>query len=207
MKKYLLAQLFSIPIFILFCNALFLSSCNNKANNSEHQAANPFDTTQTAIQALNEEDRTKLLQAQGKKATITDNETLSNKIANSNGSLHIYCFWRMDDAESVKTVKAVNNLATQFDSTNLKVSLIHVSTAASIDNLNLFIRENQLTEENFILDKIDKSMMATKVKKDFLTAKELPIILVVNKAEGLIIFYNKSFDEQELKAVIQPFLL
>lgn len=191
---------------LVFCCMLIFSSCNNKPNNSEHQAANPFDTTQTTAQSLSEDDRAKLSQAQGKKATTLNNETLADKIANSKGRLNIYCFWNMDSLESVKTVKAVNNLAAQFDSAGLKITLVHVSATASLDNLNLFIRENQLTEDTYVLDKIDMNVMATKVKKDFLTATQLPIIVMVNKEEGLTFFYNKGFDEQELKAVIQPFI-
>jgi hypothetical protein len=206
MKNYLLVRLSFLTTMLLFCYMLFLSSCNNKPNNSEHQTANPFDTTQTTAQALSEDDRAKLSQAQGKKATMVNNEILADKIANSKGRLNIFCFWNMDNVESVKTVKAVNNLAAQFDSLSLKITLVHVSTNVSLDNLNLFIRENQLTEEVFVLDKIDKNLMAAKVKKDFLTADQLPIIVIVNKEEGLTFFYNKGFDEQELKAVVQPFL-
>jgi hypothetical protein len=206
MKNYLLVRLSFLTTMLMFCYTLLISSCNNKPNNAEHQAANPFDTTQTTAQTLSEDDRAKLLQAQGKKASTVNNETLVDKIANSKGRLTIFCFWNMDNAESVKTVKAVNNLAAQFDSTSLKITLVHVSLNVSLDNLNLFIRENQLTEEAFVLDKIDKNLMASKVKKDFLTADQLPIIVIVNKEEGLTFFYNKGFDEQELKAVIQPFI-
>jgi hypothetical protein len=203
MKK----KLFLLSSVLLSFCFFFLFSCNNKANNSEHQAANPFDTTQTTVQTLNDEDRAKLSQAQGKKAVLIDNETLSSKIANSTGQLNIYCFWRLDNAESVNMVRAVNKLAMENDSTLLNVKLVHVSPSTPQDSINLFIRENQLTEETFVLDKLDKNMMAAKVKKDFLNAADLPIIVMVNKAEGLVIYYNKVFDEPELKAIVQPFLL
>jgi hypothetical protein len=207
MKNYLLVRLPFFTPMLVFCYTMLISSCNNKSNNSQHQAANPFDTSQTTAQTLSEDDRAKLSQAQGKKAISLNNEILADKIANSKGRLTIYCFWNMENVESVKTVKAVNNLAAQFDSTSLKITLVHVSPNASLDNLNLFIRENQLTEETFVLDKIDKNLMAAKVKKDFLTTDQLPIIVIINKDEGLTVFYNKGFDEQELKAVVQPFIL
>jgi hypothetical protein len=190
-----------------FCCTSLVSSCNNKANNAEHQAANPFDTTQTTAQTLTDDDRAKLSQAQGKKATTVNNDVLAEKIANATGRLHVFCFWNLDNSESMKAVKAVNDLATQTDTTHLKITLIHVSPDSLMDKLNLFIRENQITEETFMLEKIDKNVMAAKVKKDFLTAEQLPIIVVVNKEEGVFYFYNKGFDEQELKAVVQPFLL
>jgi hypothetical protein len=206
MKNYLLVRLSFCTLMLVFCCIVLILSCNNKPNNTEHQAANPFDTTQTTAQTLSDDDRAKLSQAQGKKATTVNNENLADKIANSKGQLNIFCFWNIDSVESVKTMKAVNNLASQFDSSSLKITLVHVSTNTSLDNLNLFIRENQLTEEAFALDKIDKNLMAAKVKKDFLTADQLPIIVIVNKEEGLTFFYNKGFDEQELKAVVQPFI-
>jgi hypothetical protein len=210
MKKNLsmLTVRWSLLAFILvLCFTSFISSCNNKANNAEHQAANPFDTTQTTAQTLTDDDRAKLSQAQGKKATTVNNDVLAEKIANASGRLHVFCFWNMDNAESVKAAKAVDDLAAQTDSTHLKITLVHVSPDVIGDKLNLFIRENQITEETFMLDKIDKNVMATKVKKDFLTADQLPIIVIVNKEEGVFYFYNKGFDVQELKAVVQPFLL
>jgi hypothetical protein len=192
---------------LVICSTSFISSCNNKANNAEHQAANPFDTTQTTAQTFTDDDRTKLSQAQGKKATTVNNDVLAGKIANATGRLNVFCFWNLDIAESVKAVKVVNDLAAQTDSTHLKITLVHVSADALVDKLNLFIRENQITEETFMLDKIDKNVLAAKVKKDFLNADQLPIIVIVNKEEGVFYFYNKGFDEQELKAVVQPFLL
>jgi hypothetical protein len=196
-----------LTLLLVLCLTSLISSCNNKANNAEHQAANPFDTTQTTAQSLTDDDRTKLLEAQGKKATTVNNEVLADKIANATGRLHVFCFWNLDNAESVKAMKTVNDLATQTDSTHLKITLVHVSPDTLIDKLNLFIRENQITEETFVLDKIDKNVLAAKVKKDFLTADQLPIIVIVNKEEGVFYFYNKGFDAQELKAVVQPFLL
>lgn len=207
MKKSLSARLPCFTILLFLGQLIFVSSCNNKRNNSEHQMANPFDTTQTTAQTLTDDDRAKLSQAQGKKAIALNNEVLADKIANATGRLNVFCFWNMDNAESVKAVKSVNELSAHTDSTHLKITLVHVSTDAVIDNLNLFIRENQITEETFILDKIDKKLMSIKVKKDFLAADQLPIIVVVNKEEGVLFFYNKNFDEQELKAVIQPFLM
>lgn len=207
MKKSLSARLPCFTILLFLGLLIFVSSCNNKGNNAEHQMANPFDTTQTTAQTLSDDDRAKLSQAQGKKAIALNNEALADKIANATGRLNVFCFWNMDNAESVKAVKSVNELSAHTDSTHLKITLVHVSPNAVIDKLNLFIRENQITEETFILDKIDKTLMSIKVKKDFLTADQLPIIVVVNKEEGVMFFYNKNFDEQELKAVIQPFLM
>jgi hypothetical protein len=207
MKNSLFARLLFFTSILVICFTSLVSSCNNKPNNSEHQMASPFDTTQTTAQTLTDDDRAKLSQAQGKKANMIKNETLADKIANATGRLNVFCFWSINNAESVKAIKAVNNLAAQFDSTNLKISLIHVSANVSLDSLNLFIRENQITEEVYVLDKIDKNLMANKVKKDFLTADQLPIVVIVNKEEGLMIFYNKIFDEQELKAIVQPFIL
>ena len=189
---------------ILFCSAIFFLSCKNKDRQSEHQAANPFDTTQTAAQNLTEDDRTKLRQAQGKKAIITSNALLADKIAASSRRLFIYYFWQMGDQTQINAAKAVNDLAAQYDSSRLKVVFVLVSPNASLDSLNLMIRENQLTEDTYILDRLDKAIFANKVKKDFATAEQLPLLLVINKAEGLIFFYNKALDDLELKAVIQP---
>jgi hypothetical protein len=206
MKNYHLVRFDYFTALFLFCYSIVFISCNNKGNNNEHQTANPFDTTQTTAQTLSEEDRTKLINAQGKKAMFVNNDFLANKIANSTGALHAFCFFQIENVESVKAVKAVNDLASQYDSTRLKVTFIHISKSQSMDNINLFIRENQLIGDCFILDDLDKNLMANKVKKDFMTADQLPIVVLINKAEDMFFYYNKSFEESEIKAIIQPLI-
>jgi hypothetical protein len=51
------------------------------------------------------------------------------------------------------------------------------------------------------------SFFSKKIRKDFTGVTALPVILMVNKAEETMMFYNKPMDEKELMAMIQPLVL
>ena len=76
-----------------------------------------------------------------------------------------------------------------------------------MEDLNLFIREQQLTEETLILEKADVSFFSKKIRKDFTGVTALPVILMVNKAEQTMLFYTKPMEEKELMAMVQPLIL
>ena len=76
----------------------------------------------------------------------------------------------------------------------------------TLEALNLFIRENQLSDETLILEKADVSFFAKRIRKDFTGVTGLPVVILANKADETLQFYNRLMDEKELSAIIQPLL-
>jgi hypothetical protein len=202
-KKLQLLNFWKIIILIFLLN-----SCKQNNPPSVNQVSvNPFDTTQFETQALTAEDRAKLASATGKKAVnITDN-VLAEKILQSTGKLHIYCFWNMQNAASVETVKALKKVSDGHDSTKLKVVFINMPPNNTADEVNLFIREQQLTDDNFIFEKGDIGFFNNKIKKDIEPITTLPVLIMTNKSDDLLQFYNKAMDENELMALVNPLTL
>ena len=182
------------------------TACDSKPNPSVNHAASPFDTTHFETQALTVEDRAKLAAASGKTVQPIEIDALAAKINTATGKLHLFCFWNLTSANSLATIKAVNALSTKFDSTKLQVVFVNMPGRETMEAVNLFIRENQLSDETLILEKADVSFFAKKIRKDFTPVIGLPVIILANKADETLQFYNRPMDEKELSAIIQPLL-
>jgi hypothetical protein len=183
-----------------------LTSCNSKPTPSVSHAASPFDTTHFETQTLTAEDRAKLANATGKTVQPIEIDALSAKINNATGKLHLFCFWNLGSNNSVSTLKAVNSLSAKFDSTKLHIVFVNMPGRQTMEDINLFIRENQLSDETLILEKADVSFFSKRIRKDFTGVTALPVIILANKADETLLFYNRIMDEKELSAIIQPLM-
>ena len=196
-----------LNLIIAFSALFLICNCKGKTPSSTDLAkVNPFDTTHFETQALTAEDRTKLASATGKTVRPIDVDDLADRINKSSGKLHIYCFWDLQNGHSLSTLKALNVLSEKYDSSQLKVVFVNMPGQQTMENVNLFIREHQLTEETLILEKADVSFFSKKIRKEFTGVTTLPVIIMVNKSEETLMFYNKSMEEKELMALITPLL-
>jgi hypothetical protein len=183
-----------------------LFSCNAKPSPAISNAVSPFDTTHFETQALTPEDRAKLANAKGKTVQPIAIDALAAKINNATGKLHLFCFWNLESANSVSTLKAVNSLSTKFDTTKLQIIFVNMPGRQTMEAINLFIRENQLSDETLILEKADVSFFSKRIKKEFTSVTGLPVLILANKAEETLQFYNRAMDEKELLAILQPLM-
>ncbi len=131
-------------------------------------------------------------------------DALAEQINAASSKLYVYCFWNLKNDASVATVKALNTLTTKFDTTKLKIVYVNMPGYEKVEDVNLFIRENQLTEETLILEKADVSFFSKKIRKDMVGITTMPVVLMANKAEEILLFYNKGMDEKELLALVHP---
>ncbi len=192
-----------VPLVVL--TILFLTnSCDGNSSASKNHKASPFDTTKFEPQALTDSDRMLLANANGKTVKPISIDALSEQINDATSKLYVYCFWNLKNDASVETVKALNVLSAKFDSTKLKIVYVNMPGYEKVEDVNLFIRENQLTEETLILEKADVSFFSKKIRKDMVGITALPVILMVNKAEETLLFYNKGMDTKELLALVHP---
>ena len=197
-----------LAIFI-FSAIIFLSACKDKQSSTELSAAsvNPFDTAQLESQALTNEDRLKLASASGKTVAVVMPDKLAQRILQSTDKLYVYCFWNMQNDASVSTVKALQQVSSSYDSTQLKVVFINMMDVEKVEAVNLFIRENQISDEVLFLEKANFSYFSNQIKKSLVDITALPVVLMVNKAEQTFQFYNKPMDVAEWMALMQPLLI
>ena len=199
----LLAAFFTL---MLTSFAVIVSCKNSQSSSNTVQSVNPFDTTQMESQVLTEADRLKLASASGKSNTVISEDALANRILQSTDKLYVYCFWNMENELSLSTMKALQHVSNNFDTTELKIVFINFKEIKSKEEVTLLIRENQISDETLLLENSDWSFFKNKLKKELEDVKDLPIILMVNKSEEIFQLYNKPMDEKELTALLQPYL-
>ena len=186
--------------------AVIVSCKNSQSSSNTVQSVNPFDTTQMESQVLTEADRLKLASASGKSNTVISEDALANRILQSTDKLYVYCFWNMENELSLSTMKALQHVSNNFDTTQLKIVFINFKEIKSKEDVTLLIRENQISDETLLLENSDWGFFKNKLKKELEDVKDLPIILMVNKSEEIFQLYNKPMDEKELTALLQPYL-
>jgi hypothetical protein len=189
---------------LLFLSALALTGCQKKQNTPAH-AANPFDTTRFNTQALSAEDKTILATAIGKTAQPVTTQQVMERFENAKDRLHIFCFWNLLNANSMKTAQALSEMVADLDTNRVKTIYINMPGLQKMEDINLFIREHQLTGETLILEKGDVSFLKKYVKSDA-PVTSLPILLLVNKSNEVLFQYQQTFDAKELKAVVEPLI-
>ncbi len=192
--------------FVVLTILVLTNSCDHFSSTSRVHIASPFDTTRFETQALTDGDRALLAHANGKTAKPISIDALANQINEATQKLYVFCFWNLRNDASMATVKALNTLSLKFDSTKLKIVYVNMPGYEKVEDVNLFIRENQLTDETLILEKADVSFFSKKIRKDMVGITSLPVVLMVNKAEETMLFYNKNMDEKELLALVHPLI-
>lgn len=190
--------------FVVLTILILTNSCDGNNSASKIHTASPFDTTKFETQALTDSDRMMLANANGKTVKPIEIDALAEQINAATSKLYVYCFWNLKNDASVATVKALSTLSTKFDTTKLKIVYVNMPGYEKVEDVNLFIRENQLTEETLILEKADVSFFAKKIRKDMSGITALPVVLMANKAEDILLFYNKGMDAKELLALVHP---
>lgn len=193
--------------FIVLTILVLTNSCDRIRKMTGSHSASPFDTTKFETQALSDADRALLAAANGKTVKPISVDALAQEINAATEKLYIYCFWNLKNDASTATVKALNELSTKFDSTKLKIVYVNMPGYQKVEDVNLFIRENQLTDETLILEKADVSFFSKKIRKDLVGITNMPVILMVNKAEETLMFFNKGMDEKELMALVNPLII
>ncbi len=196
----------AVLTLILFTITFGVSCKKPSSPSNTVQSVNPFDTTQIESQVLSEADRLKLASASGKSNTVISEDALANRILQSTDKLYVYCFWNMENDMSLSTMKALQHVSNNFDTTELKIVFINFKEIKSKEEVTLLIRENQISDETLLLENSDWSFFKNKLKKELEDVKDLPIILMVNKSEEIFQLYNKPMDEKELTALLQPYL-
>lgn len=191
----------------VIASSIILDSCKDKSGTSASSSVNPFDTTShLESQVLSEADRTKLAAASGKSTVALNADALTQRIIQSTDRLYVYCFWNMQTEPSISTVKAFQHISNNFDTTQVKIVFVSFNEQKTANEVSLFIRENQISDETLLLEQANWDFFKNKLKKDIADAKELPIIIMVNKSEEIFQLYNKAMDEKELSALIQPLM-
>ena len=188
--------------FLAFASVI---SCKNSHKDADSGSVNPFDTTAVFnTQALSDADRAKLAAAKGKSVKPVSSDEIVSMVGKPDSMLTVYCFWNLLNEGSKHSAKAFNAIASKSEAKIKAVFVNMPNSFQKVEAVNLFIRENQLTGEHYILDKAEVGFFGKKIKPEFKGITTLPIFLVVNQSDKILLMYNQPFEEKELNALLQP---
>lgn len=202
MKKNVL---FGVILFLmLLTNACKNNDSAQKTPQNPTASVNPFDTTQVETGGLSAEDRALLAASSGKSAKPTEGGVLAARIAAADKRLHVFCFFKLSDAKSAATAKSLQTIAAELDTNKMKAIFVAIADGKSMQDINLFLRENNFSDEALYLENAQLDFLS-KIKGGF-TNTAVPILIFANKTDDTMLMYNEAMDETQLATIIRPLL-
>ncbi len=199
----------SFLIGLVFLSICF-SFCKNKKPKDKATKVDPFESamphTETNLNSeLSLEDKKKLANAKGKTAIPLSKIEMDSMVGLSDEMLHIYSFFKMDSIESVTAYQTILATQKEMGDSMFNVILFSLDPVENSNQLNTFIRENDVTSDVFYSSDTLNSEWFRKIHPNW--SGEVPSIFMVNQTDGTHLFYQKSFSKEELSTLIQPFIL
>ncbi len=123
--------------------------------------------------------------------------------SNSNDTLYVINFWATWCGPCVKEIPYFEEIAYQYKSNPLKVILVSLDFKSKIKSqVEPFVKKNILHSDVYVLDESDMNKFINDVSPQWSGA--IPATIILHK-DGAI-FYEKSFEKQELKNIVEPLI-
>ncbi len=190
--------------------ALINASCSSNNNPSSHTEAESIDSFESALphgkalnkEELSDEDKIKLAQANGISAKLLTFDSLKVLIEEDSSGLIIYNFWNLDCQnckaviEMLKSIQNENLYDIDFKTVNVNINSLFP------DMVNSYIREKEIVDPVYTIEMDSIFNWTADIQNGW--EGQLPAILIVNKRDGLKLFYQQSFTTEELQTILLP---
>ena len=191
--------------FLILLTGLFylilVSTCEQPQNPQPDLSAIPHAAALPSTE-LSDEDKTKLLEATGKTISTINTVDLQNMLLASSYQLYIYAFWKRDCKECLSNIANLQALNASMGQEKMQVITINVGDNA--EEVNLAVRSENIAFETYQLKILDKKWHKL---LDESWDGSIPALFMVNKSEDVFLKYYKSFDTNELEAIIQTLII
>ncbi len=192
--------------FLILTNILLVSiacsdSSNTKSTIDPMEAAIPHGATLPSA-SLSAEDKKKLANAKGIVATPLQVKDLVYLIEEGSKDLNIYCLWKLKCPECDRLLKSLTQLKQEISSDIMAIHHVNVNYEDDEDKVTSHIRELGLINNNYMLSGLED--YENDQPYSTLFKSELPVLILVNKSEGIKLIYQKAFTFDELYALISP---
>jgi len=194
-------------LLIFFC--LFIVSCGGTADeqandDNPHHAAIP-DSNVDMTSELSPEDREKLARAKGKQASSVDIKSLSQILKDSKSSAVLCYFWSIDAGVDRSALNQIAELSRNADERQLQVALVHLGPENHSEEVNAIIRESGVYADAYM---IENALGLNKIQgNDANIKEELPYYYIYNAEEGTGMWQDGKVGIEELRAILQPFMM
>lgn len=188
-------------IILLITAALIVSSCKNEPEKSVTKSQN--DVTITAETAE---------KASKCKYKVVESPEMPRKIRYDafedmldidDDILYIYHFWSTDCEECMEQMSCFQKIVQDMNIDKVQLVFVNMDAAKDMDKkVTPLIKERGFAAETLVLDVSKPEMIYNLIDEDW--AGKLPATLFVDNSEETWLFYQKSYDYDELRAQIQP---
>jgi thiol-disulfide isomerase/thioredoxin len=123
--------------------------------------------------------------------------------SNSNDTLYVINFWATWCGPCVKEIPYFEEIADQYKTKPIRVILVSLDFKSKIKSqVEPFVKKNIIHSEVYVLDESDMDKFINDVSSSWSGA--IPATIFFHK-DGPI-FYEKSFEKQELKNIVEPLI-
>ena len=195
--------------FYFLCFLLLgFAACNSSAENNT-TAIDPFDAAMPhgaalPTQELTKKEKEKLANAKGRSVKQLSIEQLDALTKESDSVLRIYNFWKLDCEECLTINKELQKIEHNKEG-KLELILINIDSEAKTNQVNSYIRENNITAKAFHIDVNTAELNINQVFDKW--NNQLPSFFLKNNSDGIDLHYQKNFTNDELITLLEPLLL
>ncbi len=186
----------SNPLLFLLLITLSLTACQNEADKTvTKNKSNISNTSKCSFKATEKPSLRKIRFDQ-----FEDLLDINNDI------LYIYTFFSVDCQQCIAQMACYEQIYQELKTDN-KVQLVYVNLDSSKDMASKvlpFVRKKGLSGQVLSLDIARREMIYQFIDQDW--RGQLPATLFVDNSAETWSFYEKSFNYDELKAVVQPLI-
>ena len=189
---------------------IFLFSCSVENKENKNKASDPFESAlphgkSLPDQELSMEDQKKLQTASGREVSLITMDKLTTMLDSLSGTLHAINFWSFNCTECPANNRLLEQVQADLGDSVLQIRHINVDDLENLPQVNASIRAQGLINDCYQLETDSLYNWPTKVQGNWTGA--LPAIVLINQSDGIRLFYQKAFNQEELMALLQPFTL
>ena len=182
-----------------FC-ILCLCSCQNDTTEG-HQDALPHNLNQSSN--LNEKEVKELANAAGKSVGLISQQELGNLLNAGDSKTIILNFWKLNCLPCLEMQQSLQLIQNELDAEKLDILAINLDVVEKQDAVNLAVRKHGVSSSAYqIMGQTSWSTFAPTDGWD----EQLPALVVWADNE-VKAFFQQHFSENELRAVLAPFLI
>jgi len=124
----------------------------------------------------------------------------------NNDILYVYTFFSIDCQSCIKRMACYEQVYQELKTdNNIKLMYVNLDTSKDVESkIAPFLEQHQFSGQVITLDIAKPEMIYKFIDEDW--NGKLPATLFVDNSQETWMFYEKPFDYQELKAIIQPLL-
>ncbi len=182
---------------------IFFMACTPTEKEISHDAAIP-DAEALEGEALSSKDREKLSKAKGKEVFIINLNDLEQKLKTQAPGKFLCYFWELSEESPEDPFAGVMELSKELAPEQMKILLINVDASNKKNEVNTFIRASGIAADVFQLE-IHHGEMDLFMQQDI--PKDRPAYFIYQAEEKTGVWYEQKMSGDELKVLIQPFIM